>query len=218
MPDSKRGYGITFIDLDETLFRTYAKVNVVKEGEVIKKLSNKEFNEYVLREGESFEFSEFSDAKLFRDTSTPIPRTMNMLKEMILRIKETKSFSRIVILTARPDFYDKELFLKVFTDNGIDVSNKELFYIDRMGNQNEGTVSEKKRNAVIKYLKKGIYRRCRMLDDDLNNLKAFLDIGRNLPEDISVKVRKEYNLGKKDKPIRFYAIHINSDGELTNLE
>jgi hypothetical protein len=46
MPDSKRGYGITFIDLDETLFRTYAKVNVVKEGKVIKKLSNKEFNEY----------------------------------------------------------------------------------------------------------------------------------------------------------------------------
>jgi exonuclease III len=46
-----------------------------------------------------------------------------------------------------------------------------------MGNQEEVTVSEKKRNAVISILKKEFTDVCRMLDDDLNNLKAFLDIG-----------------------------------------
>lgn len=218
MDFSGRGYGITFMDLDETLFRTYAKVGVLKEGKTVKKLSNKEFNNYVLKEGESFEFSEFSDAKLFRETSVPIPRTLEMIKEMIQRIKETKSFSRIILLTARPDFVDKEIFLQAFTDNGIDVSNKELFYIDRMGNQKEGSVSDRKRNAILKYLKKGIYRRCRMIDDNMENLNAFLELGRNLPDEINEAVRKNYGLKSNANPIKFYALHINNEGELKILE
>lgn len=217
MPDLKRGFGITFIDLDETLFKTYAKINVVKEGKTVRKLSNLEFNNYVLEEGESFEFSEFSDSRLFRETSVPIPRTMRMVREMIGRIKETGSFSRIVILTARPDFHDKEIFLRTFTDNGIDVSDKNVFYIDRVGNINYGTVAERKRNTILKYLKKGIYRRCRMIDDNIENLRAFIELGKNIPEDIKESVRKNYNL-KLANPIKFYALQVDEEGKLRILE
>jgi hypothetical protein len=218
MDFSKRGYGITFMDLDETLFRTFAKVHVVKNGKVIKSLSNSEFNNYALGEGESFEFTEFKDAKLFKETSVPIPRTLEMIKEMIQRIKETKSNSRIILLTARPDFPDKETFLQAFIDQGIDVSDKELFYIDRMGNQETGTVAERKRNAVLKYLKKGIYRRCRMIDDSKHNLNAFMEIANNLPEEITEKVRETYKLKLKENPIKFFALHIKENGELDILK
>jgi hypothetical protein len=214
---SKRGYGITFMDLDETLFKTFAKIHVVKEGNVIKKLSNSEYNNYVLGEEESFDFSEFSDAKLFKETSIPIPRTLKMIKEMIQRIKETKSKSRIILLTARPDFVDKEIFLQKFTDSGIDVSDKELFYIDRMGNLEMGTVAEKKRNAVLKYLKKGIYRRCRMIDDNMNNLTEFMDLADNIPEEINKKVRETYKLKSNEHPINFFALYITPDGEIEIL-
>jgi hypothetical protein len=215
---SKRGYGITFIDLDETLFHTFAKVGVIKGGKIIKKLSNQEFNNYILNEGETFEFSEFSDADLFAQTSVPIARTMKMIREMIGRIKETKSSSRIIVLTARPDFLNKEMFLKTFIDNGIDVSNKNLIYIDRMGNLSEGSVAERKRNAILKYLGEGIYRRCRMIDDNDENLKLFMELGKNLPEEIKKKVRDKYNLSDNCKPIIFYALKIDEKERLKIME
>jgi hypothetical protein len=217
MNKSKNGYGITFIDLDETLFRTFAKINVLKEGKVIRKLSNQDFNAYKLGEGESFEFSEFEDAKLFNETSIPIEKTISRIKRMIQRIKETKSFSRIIVLTARPDFLDKETFLQSFKNQGIDVNDKNVFYIERAGNIKIGTIAEKKRNIVLKYLKTGIYRKCRMIDDDLANLKSFLDLEKNLPEEIIEKTRKEYALRIEEKPITFYALRVDEKGNLERL-
>jgi hypothetical protein len=59
---SQYGKGITFIDIDETIFNTFAKIYVIKDGKVIKKLSNQEFNTYDLQDRESFDFREFRDA------------------------------------------------------------------------------------------------------------------------------------------------------------
>ncbi|MGV8161926.1 MAG: hypothetical protein ACP5N2_01165 [Candidatus Nanoarchaeia archaeon] len=214
---SSKGYGITFMDLDETLFKTFAKINVVKNGKIINSLSNKEFNVYKLNEGESFDFSQFDDAKLFKETSIPIPRTVNMLKQMIKNIKAQKSFSRIILLTARSDFPNKELFLETFSTQGIDVSNKNIFYIERAGNIPNMSVAEKKTMIVLKYLKAGIYTRCRMVDDDSENLKAFLALEKELPIEIKEKVRKEYDL-KYENPIKFYALQIQDDGGFKKLE
>jgi len=214
----KRGYGITFVDIDETIFHTFANINVIKDGLIIKKLSNKEFNSYILSEGESFDFAEFFDAKLFKETSVPIPETINRLKKMIKRIKETKSFSRIILLTGRSDFPDKELFLRTFSDQGIDVSNKEIVYIDRAGNIKAPTIADKKRIEVLKYLESGIYRRCRMIDDDLPNITEFLKLAHNLPTEITSKVIDTYNLSNNVVPIKFYALHIQPDGKLKKVE
>ena len=61
------GKGLTIFDIDETMFKTKARVHVVKDGKVIKKLDNQEFNDYKLKKGEDFDFGEFTNAKI------PIP-------------------------------------------------------------------------------------------------------------------------------------------------
>ena len=38
------GKGLTIFDIDETMFITKAKVHIVKNGKIIKKLDNQEFN------------------------------------------------------------------------------------------------------------------------------------------------------------------------------
>lgn len=213
----KKSFGITFVDLDETLFHTFAKIHVVKDGVIVKKLSNKEFNTYVLSPGETLDFSEFTDAKLFKETSIPITSILMRIKRMIKKINATKSFSRIILLTARSDFHDKELFLQAFSEQGIDVSDKNVFYIERAGNIHKGSIAEKKRDIILKYLKTGIYRKCRMIDDDLSNIKYFLDIEKNLPDEIAKKVRDTYSLSDFVKPIFFYALHIQKDGKLNKI-
>jgi len=212
----KKSYGITFVDLDETLFHTFAQVYIVKNDVVIKKISNKEFNNYVLLPGESFDFTEFSDSKLFKDTSVPILPMLQRIKDMIKKIKENKSFSRIILLTARKDFKDKELFLKAFSDQGIDVTDKNVFYIERSGNLTKGTIAEKKQEIIIKYLKTGIYRKCRMIDDDLTNIRHFLELENNISSEIISKVKETYSLSDNAKPIFFYALHI-TDGKLKKI-
>ena len=44
--EEAQGKGLTIFDIDETMFITKAKVKVVKDGKVIKKLDNQEFNTY----------------------------------------------------------------------------------------------------------------------------------------------------------------------------
>ncbi|MGV8168946.1 MAG: hypothetical protein ACP5N3_02720 [Candidatus Nanoarchaeia archaeon] len=216
--DSKKGYGITFVDMDETLFKTFAKVKVMKDGKLVKSLLNKEFNTYVLQEGESFDFSEFLDSKLFKETSIPIEKLISRIKKTIQRIKENKSFSRIIVLTARGDFWDKETFLDVFRAQGIDVSDKNIFYIHRLGNTHEKPIAEKKKDAVLKYLSAGIYRRCRMIDDEPENIRKFLELQNDLPEDIKQKIRKEYGLKETEAPIKFYALQVLEDGTLKAIK
>ena len=53
---------LTIFDIDDTLFETTALVYVVKDGVVIDKLTNQEYNVYDLKDGESFDFVEFRDA------------------------------------------------------------------------------------------------------------------------------------------------------------
>ena len=217
MTSSKR-YGITFLDLDETLFKTFAKIKVMKDGKLLKSLTNKEFNTYKLNEGESFDFSEFDDAELFKETSIPIKKIVDRIKKMIVRIKETKSISRIILLTARGDFVDKEIFLSAFTKQGIDVSNKNIFYIERAGNSHEGSIAERKRKIVLKYLMSGLYTKCRMLDDDLTNLQQFLALENALPQELISEIRKRHSMKANQKPILFYAIHVDEEGNINRIQ
>ena len=168
---SNYGKGITMVDIDETLFNTFAKIKVIKNGKVIKELDNQEFNTYELKPNESFNFDEFRSAEIFNKTSIPIPQTVNRIKRMIKNIKDRGS--KIVFLTARADFDDKEVFLNTFRKHGIPI---DQIYVERSGNDITGTVSQRKKKIVLRYLLSGMYRRCRLIDDDLKNLKDFLSI------------------------------------------
>lgn len=213
------GDGITFIDIDETTFRTFAKIMVKKGGKVIKELDNTEFNSYELQDGEEFDFGQFRNAKLFKETSIPIQQTVGRIQRMLSAIDGQDKGSMIVFLTARRDFDDKQEFLDTFREYGINIDSPRV-YVERSGNLSTGTVDERKKKVMMKYISTGKYRRVRLIDDYMENLKVLKDFEKNMPQKVIDKVIQTYNLDmNKEKlpPISYYALHVQPDGSLRRV-
>lgn len=83
-------------DVDETLFETFAKIQVIDKatGDTVKELSNQEFNRYKLQPNEEFSFDQFKDMEFFRATSKPITRMLDLLRDL-------KDEGQVVLMTAR---------------------------------------------------------------------------------------------------------------------
>lgn len=192
--EERAGKGLTIFDIDETMFKTKAKVHVIKDGKVIKKLDNQEFNNYKLKRGEEFDFGEFKSAKIFNETSTPIARMINKVKSIFRNA--TRSGSKVIIVTARPNFDDKDLFLDTFRAQGIDIDN---IYVERAGNLGTGPAADNKVVIFKKYLDTGEYKRIRLFDDAMSNLRAFLNL------------RKEY------KDVSFEAFLARHNGSIKTV-
>jgi len=103
---------LTIFDIDETLFHTKAKVAVVKDGRVVRMLDNQEFNTYKRKPGEEYDFREFKSAEVFRRTSTPISKMINKAKAIVKA--KSNPHSKAIIVTARADFDDKDMFLQTY--------------------------------------------------------------------------------------------------------
>ena len=176
MTDSKK-VGLTIFDIDETLFHTEAKVQVLKEGNIVKILDNQKYNSYKLKEGESFDYGQFKSAKIFKETSTPIAKVIKRAKRIIHFA--TRKGSKVIIVTARQDMDDKKLFKEAFKAQGIDIGR---VYVERAGNIGKETASENKVVIFKKYLDTGRYARIRLFDDDKNNLKAFFSLREEYPK------------------------------------
>jgi len=178
--------GIHFFDIDETLFKTKAKVYVLNKdtGEIIKKLSNQEFNTYQLNQNEIYDFREFKDSKLFTKTSEPIGTMIAKLKAIFKNA--SKNGSEIYLLTARQDFDNKEKLLQYFRGLGIDVGHKNegKIHIIRAGNTavSKGLKSaEAKKEVINNFVKTNKYSRIRLYDDDKTNLDKFLELKNDYP-------------------------------------
>ena len=171
------GNGLTIFDIDDTLFRTQSKVHVMKDGKSIKKLSPAEFNSYKLKSGEEFDYHEFVSSKKFYEEARPIRRMLNKLRAILVNIKK-KPGSKMILLTARRNFDDKELFLKTFKKHGIDIDN---IRVERAGNIPKKPETAKK-IIVNEYLKKGNFKRVRLFDDHVGNLKSFMKLKDKFPE------------------------------------
>lgn len=211
MSASKKN-GITFIDIDETIYHTFAQIYVIKNNKVIKKLNNQEFNTYTLKDGESYDFREFRDAKLFAETSIPIKPMINRIKKMLKSISDKGKESKIVFLTARSDFNGKHRFLSKFEEDGIDI---DKIYVERTGNMKTGTVAERKKNVVLKYLSSGKYLKCRLIDDDITNLKEFKKVQNQIPESTYDNIRKYYKDNSlESNDLEFYALLMQPNGKL----
>ena len=174
--EEQYGKGLTMFDVDETMFITKAKVHVVKNGKVIKKLDNQQFNTYKKKPGEEFDFGEFKNAQVFNKTSTPIARMIDKVKAILKNA--TKRGSKVIIVTARPNFDNKKLFLDTFRNQGIDI---DKIYVERAGNLGGGPAAENKKVIFRKYLDQKIYKRIRLFDDAMSNLKAFLSLQKDYP-------------------------------------
>lgn len=189
------GEGITFIDVDETLFHTKAHVKVIKGNNVLKKLNNQEFNTYVLEPGERFDFSEFKDAEFFRKTSIPIEPVLKRVNRILNNIERGGRKSKVVILTARSRFDDMQEFKQTFRDYGVRIDDLEIITVGDV----PGQAAEKKKEVVYNFLSNHPYKRVRMFDDSLANLKAFKSLEKQFPE------------------TKFFAIHVNNKGQVYQL-
>ena len=166
---------LTIFDIDDTLFHTTAKIKVVKDGKVIRTLTNQEFNNYELQPGEEFDFGEFRDAKKFAQESEPIEHMMDELKTILDHSKGT-----VIMLTARADFDDKQTFLKTFTDHGIDMSQ---IHVHRAGNlPGDAIPAEKKAVWVRRYLDTDKYNQVSLYDDSMSNLRVFKSLKKEYPD------------------------------------
>lgn len=170
---------LSIFDIDDTLFHTTAQISVVKNGSVIKKLTNNEFNTYKLKTGESFDFSEFRDAHKFYTESKPITRMLDKAK-IILKNSEKNPLSKVVIVTARANLDNKEQFLATFRKHGFDIDKVR---VERAGNiEGEFIPAFKKAIIIRNYLRTGSYIRVRLFDDSMSNLKEFLKLKSEFPK------------------------------------
>ena len=175
--EQKEGSGLTIFDIDDTLFRTNSKVHVKKDDKTITKLSPAEFNSYKLKSGEEFDFSEFTNAQKFYKEARPITKMLNKLRGILRNIKK-KPGSKMILLTARRNFDNKDLFLKTFKKFGIDIDS---IRVERAGNIKAKPETAKK-IIVNKYLKGDKFKRVRLFDDHSGNLISFLKLKDKYPE------------------------------------
>ena len=166
---------LVIFDLDDTLFKTSAKVLVKKNNSVSKKLSNKEYNEYTLDKDEEYDYKEFSDASLFNKTSQPIEQTIGLLKTLLSDLRQKE----VIIVTARQDLDNKKLFLDTFKNFGIDIEN---CYVERSGNLKNMKPSEAKKVVFRKYLSSGKYSKVTLYEDSVSNIQALLSLQTKFPK------------------------------------
>jgi hypothetical protein len=166
--------GLTIFDIDETLMRTTAKIKVVKNGREVRSLTNQEFNSYQLKPGEEFDFGEFRNAKKFQKESEPIGPMIAKLKAILNNAGDSK----VIMLTARADFDDKETFLDTFRKLGIDMNR---VHVHRAGNLG-GSPAASKAVWIRKYLDTGKYGRVRLYDDAASNIKMFNALAKEYPD------------------------------------
>jgi hypothetical protein len=212
------GDGITFVDIDETMFKTFAKIIVKKSGKVVRELDNQEFNSYKLKDGEVYDFHQFRDAEFFRKTSIPIPQTFARIKKMIAQIKAMDTGSKIVFLTARVIFPDIKEFKKAFSDQGIKIDGNtvDVSFMPK----GSPSIPDSKKKRMMEYIKTGDFRRVRLIDDHKPNLKTLKDIENTLPVKIEQKVIDKHGLDmstEKLPPISFYALWIDDNGNLKEV-
>lgn len=166
-------------DIDDTLGKTDARVNVLKDGKVVKILSPGEFNHYTLKNGESFDYSQFRSGKIFRDTFKPISNVLDRAKEIVWNQSEN---SHSIILTARADFEDHKEFLDAWRDHGFPIDH---VYVERAGNlaklKSDSKAHINKGVILKRYMKSGRFDRVRMWDDHEDNIKMLYKVGRQFP-------------------------------------
>ena len=170
--------GLTIFDIDDTLFHTTAKIGVMKAGKKIKSLSNQEFNTYKLGAGETFDYGQFRDAAKFNAESKPISKMLDKAK-IILKASEKNPNSKVIIVTARDDFDNKEIFLDTFRKHGFVIDKVR---VERAGKINDiSDVAFKKVIIIKNYINTKKFKRVRLFDDSMTNLKAFLKLQHEFP-------------------------------------
>ena len=81
------------------------------------------------------------------------------------------------------------------------------------------SIADSKEKVIMNYISSGEYRRVRLIDDDLKNVKTFLSIKDKIPDSIIQKVKKIHKIeGDESIPsIQFFGLLVKEDGSLKKL-
>lgn len=157
---------IILFDVDDTLIHTTAQIGIRKNGRLVKHISNSDFNEYKLKPGEEFDYSEFDDPKLLDNEE--FTKYWNTLK------REYRKGTHIGILTARSD---RDMIYNFFKKNGIEIKKELVFAISDPEVRLNGTVAEKKSTIISKLAQLG-YKTFIFFDDNDENLRIAKELER----------------------------------------
>lgn len=174
--NNTRSNKILLFDLDDTLIHTTAEVNIVKNGKVVDRITNAEFNDYVLKPGESYDFAEFNDETILNKSK--FTKYWDTLK------REYRRGTHIGILTARCDC---DLIKRFFLRNGIDIKTDLIMAINDPKLGLSGSIQHRKSEA-INILADAGYKLFVFFDDNIPNLEYAKQLERKL--DIIVKTVK----------------------------
>lgn len=161
-----RSHRIILFDVDDTLIHTTAQIIVRKNGKFVRKISNSEYNEYVLKPGEYFDYEEFDDPKILNNEEfTPYWNTLK---------REYRKGTHIGILTARGDV---EMIDQFFKRKGIDIKSELIFAVGDKRLGLAGSISERKSAIISKLVSLG-YKTFVFFDDNETNLSSAKQLER----------------------------------------
>lgn len=151
---------IILFDIDDTLIRTTAQIRILKNGKIIKKISNAEYNEYKLGPGEEFDYTEFDDPNILDNEE--FTKYWSTLK------REYRKGTHIGIITARGDC---DMIYNFFKKKGIEIKRELIFAIGDPKLQLTGSIAVRKSTIISKLAWLG-YRTFIFFDDNAANLKS----------------------------------------------
>lgn len=167
---------IILFDLDDTIIHTTAEIMIMKDGNMVKRISNSEFNNYTLKDGETFDFGEFDDPNILANEK--FTKYWNTLK------REYRKGTHIGILTARSN---AAMIRRFFISRGIRIKDELIIAINDPSLGLTGSIQERKAEA-IKILANGGYDLFIFFDDNEPNLQAAKKLEKNY--DIKVQTVK----------------------------
>ena len=160
---------ILIFDIDDTLLKSHSKIEVVKDGKVIRELTPAEYNYYKLNPGEEYDYKQFrSYDALVNATLLPF---FNTLK------KEYRKGTHIAICTARPE---GDMFKKFFLSKGIDIKDELILATGDDKQGYHGSVEDRKVQAFEMLINLG-YKTFVFFDDSEVNLKAAKEMEKDYP-------------------------------------
>lgn len=159
---------LNIFDIDDTLFKSESRVLIKKDGKIVRELSSGEYNTYKLKPGETHDFSQFRSAKIFYKTAQPIDK---MIKRAQRAVAKQNKEDKTIIVTARADFDNNQIFLQKFREHGFPIDEVHVELTGNLAKYKKGVkTSVTKALTIKKYLNTHKYDMIRMWDDAEENL------------------------------------------------
>lgn len=170
--DKNQSDKIILFDLDDTIINTTAEICIYKNGKYLKSISNAEYNDYVLKQGESFGFEQFNNQDILnKETFTKYWETLK---------REYRKGTHIGILTARSD---SKMIKHFFLSRGINIKDELVIAVNDPNLGLSGNIQDRKAEA-INILANAGYKTFIFFDDNLPNLKS----AKELENKLNIKV------------------------------